>query len=308
MSESQRLRVHEQHIRFATIAPGWHNPLAGAKRAPPGVIMRTSLLALAIPAVFALGCQKSTPTPAAAPAAAAVKPAEVPAAPAPQAAQPEAPTGATAGAIVAAPAAEAAPVAPAEGATIAAADGAQDGDAPKAKGCGGCGGACGGEAKAEDKAAAPTACTGEPSVGVAAPEGVAAPAAATAAHFGEAFTLTDSVAVDDVMSRPDDFSGKTIRVAANITKVCKKKGCWFVVAGEKADGAYIRVTMKDYGFFVPLDADGRKAVVEGVFTKVDVPEVARKHLAEDGKEDPTKVQGSAVELTLVATAIDITTP
>ena len=38
------------------------------------------------------------------------------------------------------------------------------------------------------------------------------------------------------------------------------------------------------------------------------PEAARKHLAEDGKEDPTKVQGSAVELTLVATAIDITTP
>lgn len=271
--------------------------------------MRTSLLALAIPAVLALGCQKSTPAPAAAPAAAAVKPPEAPATPAPEAAKAEATTGATAGAIVAAPAAEGAKAAPAgEGTTTAATDGAKDGDAPKAEGCGGCGGACGAAAaKVEgEEAAAPTACAGAPGA-VAPAEGVA-PAAAATAHFGEAFTLTDSVPVDDVMTRPDEFNGKTVRVAANITKVCKKKGCWFVMAGDKADGAYIRVTMKDYGFFVPVDADGRKAVVEGVFKKVDVPEAARKHLAEDGKEDPTKVQGSAVELTLVATAIDITTP
>jgi hypothetical protein len=285
--------------------------------------MRTSLLALAIPAVLALGCQKSTPAPAAAPSAAAVKPPEAPATPAPEAAKAEATTGATAGAIVAAPAADEAKAAPvAEAATTATADGAKDGDAPKAEGCGGCGGACGAAAakvEGEESAptacggaagaageAAPTACAGVPGA-VAAPEG-AAPAAPATAHFGEAFTLTDSVPVDDVMTRPDEFNGKTVRVAANITKVCKKKGCWFVMAGDKADGAYIRVTMKDYGFFVPVDADGRKAVVEGVFKKVDVPEAARKHLAEDGKEDPTKVQGSAVELTLVATAIDITTP
>lgn len=282
--------------------------------------MRTSLLALAIPAVLALGCQKSTPAPAAAPSAAAVKPPEAPATPAPEAAKAEATTGATAGAVVAAPAADEAKAAPvAEAATTATADGAKDGDAPKAEGCGGCGGACGAAAaKVEGEesaptacggaagAAAPSACAGVPGA-VAAPEGTA-PAAPATAHFGEAFTLTDSVPVDDVMSRPDEFNGKTVRVAANITKVCKKKGCWFVMAGDKADGAYIRVTMKDYGFFVPVDADGRKAVVEGVFKKLDVPEAARKHLAEDGKEDPTKVQGSAVELTLVATAIDITTP
>ena len=76
---------------------------------------------------------------------------------------------------------------------------------------------------------------------------------------------------------------------------------------QPADGGdqYVRVTMKDYGFFVPVDCDGKTATVEGTFKSVERPEAQRKHLAEDGGDDPTKVKGAALELTLVATAIDI---
>ena len=107
------------------------------------------------------------------------------------------------------------------------------------------------------------------------------------------------------MNKAKDFAGKQVKVSACVTKVCKKKGCWFVMAGNQGDGRYVRVKMKDYGFFVPLDCDGKNAVVEGTFNVKEVSESYRKHLAEDGNEDPNKVKGSKLELTLMATAIDI---
>ena len=164
------------------------------------------------------------------------------------------------------------------GATAEAKDGAAEGAA-------GCGGVPAGDSSV---AAAPTAAPG------------------ATAHFGDAFSMDEAATpLDDIIAKADEFNGKTVKVAANVTKVCKKKGCWFVLEGNKGDGSFVRVTMKGYSFFVPLDADGKKAVVEGVFRKVDVPEAARKHLAEDGKEDPTKIQGSTMELTLVANGVDL---
>ncbi|HIA01444.1 MAG TPA: DUF4920 domain-containing protein [Myxococcales bacterium] len=124
-------------------------------------------------------------------------------------------------------------------------------------------------------------------------------------HHGGQFTLTDTVPLSQIMNKAKDFAGKQVKVSARVTKVCKKKGCWFVMAGNQGDGRYVRVKMKDYGFFVPLDCDGKNAVVEGTFNVKEVSESYRKHLAEDGNEDPNKVKGSKLELTLMATAIDI---
>ncbi|MEC8022386.1 MAG: DUF4920 domain-containing protein [Myxococcota bacterium] len=125
-------------------------------------------------------------------------------------------------------------------------------------------------------------------------------------HFGGDFTLTEpAIKVDSVMATPADFAGKNIKVTARIAKVCKKKGCWMTLQPEDAGDEYVRVTMKDYGFFVPVDCDGKTATVEGLLKSVERPEALRKHLAEDGGDDPSKIKGAAVELSMVATAIDI---
>ena len=124
-------------------------------------------------------------------------------------------------------------------------------------------------------------------------------------HFGSDFTLTETQAIDSVISKADELSGQNVRVQATISKVCLRKGCWFVLQGTENSERYVRVTMRDYSFFVPTDCSGKEAVVEGVFRAVELPEAARQHLAEDGGEDPNSVQGSAVELTLIATAVDI---
>ena len=55
---------------------------------------------------------------------------------------------------------------------------------------------------------------------------------------------------------------------------------------DMGDGKEIRVSFKDYGFFVPKNLDGEQAIVEGVafVDTIDVPFL--KHLAEDaGKSE-----------------------
>jgi hypothetical protein len=78
------------------------------------------------------------------------------------------------------------------------------------------------------------------------------------------------------------FEGKDsleVKLAANVIDVCQKKGCWMNV--ELGDGKNMRVTFKDYGFFVPMDASGKLATLQGVAT-IDTTDVATlKHYAED---------------------------
>ena len=124
-------------------------------------------------------------------------------------------------------------------------------------------------------------------------------------HFGADFSMTDATPIAALIDDHKSHVGKTIKVTGTVSSVCKKKGCWMVMKGDKEGQQTVRVTMKDYGFFVPKDCDGKNAVVEGVFEIKEVKEEMRKHLAEDQGKDPAQVTGSDVELRIVATGITI---
>lgn len=63
---------------------------------------------------------------------------------------------------------------------------------------------------------------------------------------------------------------------------CTKKGCWMTVDLGRQQS--MRVTFKDYGFFVPKDLNGERVVVEGVLSrKISSPDEQR-HYAEDAGE------------------------
>ena len=100
-------------------------------------------------------------------------------------------------------------------------------------------------------------------------------------------------------------SSDLVKVSGKISSVCKKKGCWFVVQDAQKPDQSVRITMKDYGFFVPLDSAGKEAVIEGQFSLKVLAEKERKHLAEDEGKDASKVTGDVKEFSLVATAIDL---
>jgi hypothetical protein len=74
-----------------------------------------------------------------------------------------------------------------------------------------------------------------------------------------------------------------MKVRGEITEVCQMKGCWMKLDND--EGTPIRVTFRDYGFFVPKDAAGKEVIIEGTVTKTELaPEVAM-HYAEDSGEE-----------------------
>jgi hypothetical protein len=125
-----------------------------------------------------------------------------------------------------------------------------------------------------------------------------------AQQFGAEFTIEDEpVALAAALENADATAGKSIKVAAKLDKVCKKKGCWFTLAGEGIETT-VRVRMKDYGFFVPRNADGAEAIAEGVLEKKVIPQAEAQHYAdESGTKE--KVEGDQTEYHFIATAVHL---
>lgn len=75
-------------------------------------------------------------------------------------------------------------------------------------------------------------------------------------------------------------SVEPIKVEGEILAACQAKGCWMTMP--IAEGQEMRVRFKDYGFFVPTDAAGKTAIIEGkAYTDTTSVEDLR-HYAVDG--------------------------
>ena len=85
------------------------------------------------------------------------------------------------------------------------------------------------------------------------------------------------------LQNQEAFEGK---VVGEIKDVCTKKGCWMTI--DLPNGETMRVTFKDYGFFVPLNSQGYPVIIEGVASKKVTDVATLRHFAEDAgksKED-----------------------
>lgn len=86
------------------------------------------------------------------------------------------------------------------------------------------------------------------------------------------------------------FTGKDsleVKLVGNIEDVCQTKGCWMTLNMD--DNNTMMVRFKDYEFFVPKDASGKTAIVEGI-ARVDTISVAeRKHYLEDNNASQEEI-------------------
>jgi len=98
--------------------------------------------------------------------------------------------------------------------------------------------------------------------------------------YGEAFEAKKSMDLSALEKVMDTQGGAVdIVVSGQVDKVCKKKGCWMTL--KKDDGSTMRVTFKDYGFFVPLDVDGKNVTIKGNAYYDTTSVELLKHYAED---------------------------
>ena len=128
-------------------------------------------------------------------------------------------------------------------------------------------------------------------------------AAAEPTQFGAAITAQDAVPVAKVLADPAAHAGKVVKLAGRTDGVCTKKGCWMTLAGPDKK-ASLRVTFRDYGFFVPKEILGRDVVVEG---KLEIKEQSvdeLRHLAEDAGKPAAEVAKIVAPVTSAALVAD----
>ncbi len=110
------------------------------------------------------------------------------------------------------------------------------------------------------------------------------------ASFGKKITPQKALSKEAMLKKYQSLKkGDTLNVkfASNIKEVCKKKGCWMSMELSNSKESFVR--FKDYGFFVPLNADKSKAIVSGK-AYIDVISIDElKHYAKDGGKSQSEI-------------------
>lgn len=97
--------------------------------------------------------------------------------------------------------------------------------------------------------------------------------------FGDSISAEGAIAAADLPARLAGKDSLKIKVTGTIEEVCQKKGCWMDM--KIGNDRVMKVTFKDYGFFVPKDASGKSVIIDG-YAYADTVSVAElRHYAED---------------------------
>lgn len=135
---------------------------------------------------------------------------------------------------------------------------------------------------------------------------------ATAATAGEIITRGAAISRDAkavplarVLGSPDTYTKNAVVVEGLIITACERKGCWMQLAAGEGEPS-VRVTFKDYAFFVPLDSKGMKARAEGVTTVKKLSKRDAGHLEEEGAKLQRNEDGTANEVSFIASGVELT--
>lgn len=163
---------------------------------------------------------------------------------------------------------------------------------------------------ASPKAQADTAQTEQPSVlGLGeTPEDITPGASHT---YGSQPTIIEPpIALASAIEKAEASEGP-YKIEAVVDQVCQKKGCWFTLNATDVT-IPIRVKMKNYAFFIPKNAMGSKAVLEGTFKKTQISQDTAQHYADDAAEgtgEPAKkVDGPQDTYMFMASSVYLTKP
>ena len=121
---------------------------------------------------------------------------------------------------------------------------------------------------------------------------------------GEPLKGAPAVTLAELLARPQSHDGQTVRVEGQVRRACTRKGCWMELASSDK-GAGVRVTFKDYGFFVPLDSAGASARVEGVVKVMELSDGMAQHYESEGATVPRGEDGKPREVQLVASGVEL---
>ena len=104
-------------------------------------------------------------------------------------------------------------------------------------------------------------------------------------HFGDGADPAKAIAIEALMTAPDNHLQAPITVQGKIVKVCQKRGCWVELAAGK-DQPNLLIKVRDGEMVFPMSSLGRTAYATGKLTasELDV-EQTRQFLAHRAVEN-----------------------
>ncbi|MFT4652878.1 MAG: hypothetical protein ACJA0G_000230 [Kangiellaceae bacterium] len=120
--------------------------------------------------------------------------------------------------------------------------------------------------------------------------------------FGHVLNSTlEKVTLADLVTQSKQHMGKPILVETKVAKVCQKKGCFFIA---QQNEHVLRVSFKDYGFFIPTDSQGKTVLLTGELVQKEVSEKQAAHFTADLQTKSEAIKPGIV-YEIVATSIKI---
>lgn len=110
-----------------------------------------------------------------------------------------------------------------------------------------------------------------------------------------------TVELHQILADADEYVGTALRVEASVSQVCRKKGCFFIA---RDGNSVVRVSFKDYGFFVPTDISGKRVTLIGQVVARELTTEQADHFAADLGDPEAPIESGRV-YEIVATSVRI---
>ncbi|MEL7006893.1 MAG: DUF4920 domain-containing protein [Bacteroidota bacterium] len=126
-------------------------------------------------------------------------------------------------------------------------------------------------------------------------------------YYGEEFSKGGAVDISLIGNKLQGVDSLEIKLVGTVNSTCAMKGCWMKMG--ISEDEEVRVTFKDYGFFVPKEGmEGKIATINGYAKRVVTDVETLRHFAEDaGKslEEVEAITEPKEEITFVASGVVI---
>ena len=110
-------------------------------------------------------------------------------------------------------------------------------------------------------------------------------------QFGAPLTETETTPLDALLRDSGKFAKKTIRTEGVVSAVCKSMGCWMELGD---DSGLVHVRMAGHAFFVPKNASGHRAAVQGIVLPPSNSECTEEAKAQTGKTAKVELEATGV--------------
>ncbi len=126
------------------------------------------------------------------------------------------------------------------------------------------------------------ACNSKPKTELHSPENFKATAV-----YGDSIVDNNVIQLAALTTAMKGEEKKDLKIRGKVEEVCKKKGCWMMM--KLSNGEEMRITFKDYKFFVPQDLVGKEVILDG-YAYLDTTSVKQlQHYAKDGGKSDAEI-------------------